>query len=107
MPRQANCCAIRSPPMEKVAGQVAGNLAVNFLLGKYGLMAKNPVGGQRAATQRGKSCRPSGRQLGRQLSPREIWTYGEKSGWRPTGTRKCSVTANAFGWHALSSMRMA
>ena len=35
--------------MEKVAGQVAGNLAVNFLLGKYGLMAKNGVAGQRAA----------------------------------------------------------
>jgi hypothetical protein len=31
--------------MEKVAGQVAGN----FLLGKYGLMAKNGVAGQRAA----------------------------------------------------------
>src|SRR5260370_41873341 len=27
----------------------------------------------------GKSWRPRGRQLGRQLSPREIWTYGKKN----------------------------
>jgi hypothetical protein len=27
----------------------------------------------------GKSWRPTGRQLGRQLSPREIWTYGTRN----------------------------
>ena len=30
----------------KVGGQVASNLAVNFPLGKYRLMAKKPVDGQ-------------------------------------------------------------
>jgi len=33
---------------------VAGNLAVNFLLGKYGLMAKKSVDGQLAGIRQGK-----------------------------------------------------
>ena len=37
---------IAPPPVAyRVGGQVAGNLAVNFLLGKYRLMAKKPVDG--------------------------------------------------------------
>src|SRR5262249_18524284 len=31
-----------------------------------------------------KKLSASGRQRGRQLSLREIWTYGEKSSWRPS-----------------------
>jgi len=34
----------------KVGGQLAGNLAVNFLSGKYGLMAKKRLGGHRPLT---------------------------------------------------------
>jgi hypothetical protein len=59
---------------------VAGKLAVKFLLGKYGLMAKKT------------SWRPGGRQVGRQISLREIWTYGEKNqlaaNWPPSAGRK-------------------
>jgi len=43
-----------SPGGAKVGGQMAVNLAVNFLLGKYGLMEKIRVGGQLAVTRRGQ-----------------------------------------------------
>jgi hypothetical protein len=69
------------------AGVVSVLQTFNFIAGRAGCgyaapgkLLRNPI------TPNGKSCRPSGRQLGRQLSPREIWTYGEKSGWRPTGS---------------------
>jgi len=31
-----------------------------------------------AATPTEKNWRPNGRQLGRQLSPRDVWTYDDK-----------------------------
>ena len=57
-----------------------------------------------------KSWRPSGPQLGRQLSPSEIWTYGEKPRWRPTGRQfqdrslglpNLSCAALRAGWRVL------
>jgi len=61
------------------------------------------VDGQLVVTRRGgKSWRPSGRQPGRQLSPRDIWTYGENASWRPTGRhqagQKLAATWPAAGW---------
>jgi hypothetical protein len=47
----------------KVGGQLAGNLAVNFLPGTYGLTMESRVGGQLAAICRWKKLADRNRAL--------------------------------------------
>jgi hypothetical protein len=79
----------------KVAGQLAAKLAVNYLLGEYELRLRNSVDGHLAAYAV-ESCRPVGRQLGRQLSLREIWRYDEKCSCRPTGRQLSGQALEMF-----------
>ena len=48
-----------------------------------GQLGRCRVGGHLTANCGPQSWRPTGRQLGRQLSPREIWTCDAKPSWRP------------------------